>query len=146
MAQVDQALRRVAYDIGYKVELIGVLEAEVDALREGRTQEADGLRDLWCEVRCNRGDGGDPFPGDSGNPAFSFATAPAAIKNIDSSFVGSRSTRSGKSFRTGDGFQTALWGLTLVQASDTTVPVLVDAAPHTVFRICSTMARATRSP
>ncbi|KWV32617.1 DivIVA domain-containing protein [Micromonospora rifamycinica] len=44
MAQVDQAFRRAAYDIGYKTELIGVLEAEIAALREGRTAEADALR------------------------------------------------------------------------------------------------------
>jgi DivIVA domain-containing protein len=44
MAQVDQALQRAAYDIGYKSELIGVLEAEVVALREGRTEDADTLR------------------------------------------------------------------------------------------------------
>lgn len=44
MAQVDQALRRAAYDIGYKDELIGVLEAEVTALREGRVADADELR------------------------------------------------------------------------------------------------------
>ncbi|MFI5926998.1 DivIVA domain-containing protein [Micromonospora sp. NPDC051543] len=44
MAQVDQAMRRAAYDIGYKSELIGVLEAEVIALREGRTDDADALR------------------------------------------------------------------------------------------------------
>ncbi|MFG2053810.1 DivIVA domain-containing protein [Micromonospora sp. NPDC048930] len=44
MAQVDQAMRRAAYDIGYKSELIGVLEAEVAALRAGRTEEADALR------------------------------------------------------------------------------------------------------
>ncbi|MBB4747289.1 DivIVA domain-containing protein [Actinoplanes lobatus] len=44
MEQVDQALQRAAYDIGYKGELIGVLEAEVAALREGRTEDADGLR------------------------------------------------------------------------------------------------------
>ena len=44
MAQVDQALRRSAYDLGYKEELIGVLEAEVEALREGRLEEADKLR------------------------------------------------------------------------------------------------------
>jgi DivIVA domain-containing protein len=44
MAQVDQALQRAAYDIGYKSELIGVLEAEVIALREGRTEDADALR------------------------------------------------------------------------------------------------------
>jgi DivIVA domain-containing protein len=46
MAQVDQALRRAAYDIGYKDELIGVLEAEVVALREARTADADALRQV----------------------------------------------------------------------------------------------------
>jgi DivIVA domain-containing protein len=44
MTQVDQAMRRAAYDIGYKDELIGVLEAEVEALREGRSADADALR------------------------------------------------------------------------------------------------------
>jgi DivIVA domain-containing protein len=44
MSQVDQALQRAAYDIGYKGELIGVLEAEVLALREGRIADADMLR------------------------------------------------------------------------------------------------------
>ncbi|QLQ39113.1 DivIVA domain-containing protein [Micromonospora robiginosa] len=44
MGQVDAALRRAAYDIGYKSELIGVLEAENVALREGRTEDADALR------------------------------------------------------------------------------------------------------
>ncbi|WP_212827854.1 DivIVA domain-containing protein [Catellatospora sp. TT07R-123] len=43
MAQVDQTLRRLAYDIGYKSELIQVLEAEVAALREGRTEDAETL-------------------------------------------------------------------------------------------------------
>ncbi|MET7668846.1 DivIVA domain-containing protein [Micromonospora luteifusca] len=45
MAQVDQAMRRAAYDIGYKSELISVLESEVIALREGRTDDADALRE-----------------------------------------------------------------------------------------------------
>jgi DivIVA domain-containing protein len=44
MAQVDRALQRAAYDIGYKDELISVLEAEVAALREGRTGDAEVLR------------------------------------------------------------------------------------------------------
>jgi DivIVA domain-containing protein len=44
MAQVDTALRRAAYDIGYKDELIRVLQAEVDALRDGRLPEAEVLR------------------------------------------------------------------------------------------------------
>lgn len=45
MDQVDQAMRRAAYDIGYKSELVGVLEAEVDALREGRTADAEAMRE-----------------------------------------------------------------------------------------------------
>src|SRR5262249_53087275 len=44
MAQVDRVLRRTAYDIGYKDEMIAVLEAEVLALREGREEAADLLR------------------------------------------------------------------------------------------------------
>lgn len=44
MAQVDAALRRVAYDVGYKDELTRVLLAEVEALREGRFPEAEVLR------------------------------------------------------------------------------------------------------
>ncbi|WP_433613250.1 DivIVA domain-containing protein [Dactylosporangium sp. CA-139114] len=45
MNQVDNALRRAGYDIGYKEELIQVLEAEIKALREGRQEDADALRD-----------------------------------------------------------------------------------------------------
>lgn len=44
MEQVDRVLRRTAYDIGYKEEMIGVLEAEVAALRDGRLDEAELLR------------------------------------------------------------------------------------------------------
>jgi DivIVA domain-containing protein len=44
MAQVDAAFRRAAYDIGYKEELIQVLEAEVTALRDGRIEDADALQ------------------------------------------------------------------------------------------------------
>jgi hypothetical protein len=43
MDQTDQTLRRLAYDIGYKCELIEVLEAEIAALREGRLEDADAL-------------------------------------------------------------------------------------------------------
>jgi DivIVA domain-containing protein len=44
MDQVDRALKRVAYDIGYKDELINVLSSEVEALREGRLEDAEALR------------------------------------------------------------------------------------------------------
>jgi DivIVA domain-containing protein len=43
MSQVDRALRRTAYDIGYKDEMIAVLEAEVTALRDGRIEDAELL-------------------------------------------------------------------------------------------------------
>jgi DivIVA domain-containing protein len=44
MSQVDRVLRRTSYDLGYKDEMIAVLEAEVSALREGRREDADLLR------------------------------------------------------------------------------------------------------
>jgi DivIVA domain-containing protein len=44
MAQVDRVLRRTAYDLGYKDEMIAVLEAEVIALRDGRLADAEVLR------------------------------------------------------------------------------------------------------
>jgi hypothetical protein len=44
MGQVDRMLRRTAYDLGYKDEMIAVLEAEVIALREGRSEDAELLR------------------------------------------------------------------------------------------------------
>ena len=62
MAQVDQAMRRAAYDIGYKAELIGVLEAEVAALREGRLTDADALRRAREEA-AGDAPATDPAPG-----------------------------------------------------------------------------------
>ena len=44
MEQVDRVLRRTAYDLGYKDEMIAVLEAEVMALRDGRLEDAELLR------------------------------------------------------------------------------------------------------
>ncbi|WFE38266.1 DivIVA domain-containing protein [Micromonospora sp. WMMD998] len=76
MAQVDAALRRAAYDIGYKSELIGVLEAENTALREGRTEDADALRQAREEAAATSL-GADPSDGDaSTGPVVIDLTAP----------------------------------------------------------------------
>ncbi|MEU4565537.1 DivIVA domain-containing protein [Micromonospora sp. NPDC023956] len=96
MDQVDQALRRAAYDIGYKSELIGVLEAEVAALREGRTIEADQLRDTRlaaltgasAAVAADDVPGAGPTPADTDSPATvaspsADATAPAGDPRRD---------------------------------------------------------------
>jgi DivIVA domain-containing protein len=64
MAQVDQALRRSAYDLGYKEELIGVLEAEVEALRDGRLEEADKLREARLAAARPRSGAGTDTDGD----------------------------------------------------------------------------------
>ncbi|MET7468346.1 DivIVA domain-containing protein [Micromonospora sp. NPDC005686] len=64
MSQVDAALRRAAYDIGYKAELIGVLEAENAALRDGRTEDADALRQAREEAAATRPET-EPAPGPS---------------------------------------------------------------------------------
>jgi DivIVA domain-containing protein len=66
MGQVDQALRRSAYDLGYKEELIGVLEAEVEALREGRLEEADKLREARLAAARPRAGSGADADGEGG--------------------------------------------------------------------------------
>jgi DivIVA domain-containing protein len=68
MGQVDAALRRVAYDIGYKLELIGVLEAEVEALRDGRPGDADKLR-AAREAAAHAISGGSRKPTSDAEPA-----------------------------------------------------------------------------
>ncbi|RLP93865.1 DivIVA domain-containing protein [Micromonospora sp. BL4] len=108
MAQVDQAMRRAAYDIGYKSELIGVLEAEVNALRAGRIADADALRqareqsagvatneDAAAQQVERPGDdagsgvapvgpaGVGPLPGATSSPADSDGVAPAAAQADD---------------------------------------------------------------
>ncbi len=83
MDQVDEALRRVAYDIGYKDELIKVLEAEVAALREGRLPEAENLRRTreaaLAAARTAAGASGTESPADRSpdEPAAPPVTAPA---------------------------------------------------------------------
>jgi DivIVA domain-containing protein len=61
MSQVDSAFRRAAYDIGYKEELIQVLEAEVNALRDGRADDAEALR-LAREAAISGAQGGPVAP------------------------------------------------------------------------------------
>ena len=74
MDQVDQTLRRLAYDIGYKSELIQVLEAEIIALREGRLEDADTLADARAASLDpgRRGDGpvDDEQPREAAMPAY----------------------------------------------------------------------------
>ncbi|WFF02718.1 DivIVA domain-containing protein [Micromonospora sp. WMMD964] len=85
MAQVDQAMRRAAYDIGYKSELIGVLESEVIALREGRTDDADALRQAreQSAVKVTDADAAQPgedapLDGDAGSGSSPVGSAGAA--------------------------------------------------------------------
>lgn len=54
--QVDEAVARLAYDVGFKDELIKVLAGEVSALRAGRTDEADSLRDVRRKALGELGD------------------------------------------------------------------------------------------
>jgi DivIVA domain-containing protein len=65
MNQVDTALRRAGYDIGYKEELIQVLEAEIKALREGRKEDADALRDAREAAASGAAAAASPAPAES---------------------------------------------------------------------------------
>ncbi|HEX6683220.1 MAG TPA: DivIVA domain-containing protein [Candidatus Limnocylindrales bacterium] len=62
MDQTDQTLRRLAYDIGYKSELIDVLEAEIVALREGRVEDADNLARTRAAALSSRQPTGEAKP------------------------------------------------------------------------------------
>ena len=74
MAQVDAAMARAAYDIGFKQELIEALHAEVDALRDGRIEDADVLR------KARKAASGDltPASGPDGATPEAAHTAPSA--------------------------------------------------------------------
>lgn len=84
MAQVDQALRRSAYDLGYKEELIGVLEAEVEALRDGRLEEADKLREArLAAARPRSGAGTDADGEDLADPRSGADLQDADLQDAD---------------------------------------------------------------
>ncbi|HEY6223687.1 MAG TPA: M6 family metalloprotease domain-containing protein, partial [Gemmatimonadales bacterium] len=99
-------------------------------------EEADGLRQLWCDDHgCNRGDGGDPYPGTSGNAAFSIQSVPAATMNSDSSFAGFAIDSIRQLVSNGPmAFRLRFGQPTVVAASDTTAQVLVDGVAVNVFR------------
>ncbi|GIG65449.1 DivIVA domain-containing protein [Phytomonospora endophytica] len=87
--QVDDALARLAYDVGFKDELIKVLVSEVQALRDGRSDDAERLRlarakaigETTVDTRRPPVDGADAEPSavtdDAGAPAASPVRAPA---------------------------------------------------------------------
>jgi DivIVA domain-containing protein len=91
MDQVDAALRRAAYDLGYKEELIEVLEAEIAAIREGRSEEAESLRTAREGSRATgrpavvpeTAAGTDEVDGDGDGDATVAAAAPADDESVD---------------------------------------------------------------
>lgn len=95
-------------------------------------EEADGLRNLWNGD--NRGDGGDLYPGTTGNTTFSFRTDPAATSNYDTSFVGFAVDSIRQLVPNGEmAFRLRFGGLTVVQANDAAAQVQVDGQPYNVF-------------
>ncbi len=99
-------------------------------------EEADGKRQLWCGLSgCNRGDGGDPYPGTSNNGSFSVYTNPDAVRNSDSGFVGFALDSIRQVVPNGVvSFRLRFGNLTIVRGSDSTATVQVDSASYTVFR------------
>jgi DivIVA domain-containing protein len=85
MEQVDRALRRTAYDLGYKEEMIGVLEAEVAALREGRLEEADQLRQARESAAPATESAPGSVPGSAPEPAPEPAPESAPEESVDES-------------------------------------------------------------
>jgi DivIVA domain-containing protein len=83
MSQVDRVLRRTAYDLGYKDEMIAVLEAEVTALRDGRTEDAELLRkarESAANPAIAATSDGEPVAGSA--PAANSADGPAVAEEL----------------------------------------------------------------
>ncbi|MEX2156449.1 MAG: M6 family metalloprotease domain-containing protein [Gemmatimonadales bacterium] len=103
-----------------------------------KLMQGDGLNQLndpAATAPRRRGDAGDPYPGVSGNTVFSFRTNPAALKNVDSSFVGF-AVDSIRQVETGGEmtFRLRFGALTTVQANFPGVVVQVDGSPYSVFK------------
>ena len=100
-------------------------------------EEADGLRQLWCESSgCNRGDAGDPYPGfPNANTSFVFRTNPAALMNNDGSFAGLGVDQIAQTVPGGTmSFRVRFGSLTVAGASDTAAIIQFDAVNYNVFR------------
>ena len=108
--------------------------------------QADGLANLDANpngARCNstppsacsdRGDAGDPYPGTTGNVAFTPTSTPAALRNVDGLPAGvvldqiTQLVLNGTmQFRVG-------YPVWVVQATDTTALIQFDAVAYRVFR------------
>lgn len=113
-------------------------------------KQADGFRNLEAnEVSGNfcvsgaivngcsdRGDAGDPYPGTSGNTTYSFRTNPAAIKNLDGSFIGFAVDQITQVVPAGAmSFRLRFGGLTVVRAAaDTSFLIRFQNVSYPVFR------------
>ncbi|MGH7570190.1 MAG: M6 family metalloprotease domain-containing protein [Gemmatimonadales bacterium] len=98
--------------------------------------QADGLNELQnTSPPQDRGDAGDPYPGTTGNTAFSFNSNPAALKNLDGSFVGFAVDQITQVVAGGNlSFRLRFGGVTVVRANDTAAVVRVDNVAYNVFR------------
>jgi M6 family metalloprotease-like protein len=98
--------------------------------------QADGLNQLRHPPGVgNRGDAGDPFPGTSGNVAFSGSTNPAAVKNEDGSFAGFAIDQIRQTVPGGEmTFRLRLGQPTVVRASDKNAVITVDGVSVKVFQ------------
>ena len=112
-------------------------------------EQADGLNQLGSSITNirNRGDAGDPYPGSSGNTAFSAGTNPRAQMNTDHSFAGFAVDSIRQVVPNGEmAFRLRFGGETVVRASDSTALVRVHGVARTVFRdLASTGDTATIS-
>jgi hypothetical protein len=109
-------------------------------------QQADGFRNLEANASStcsglpasgcsDRGDAGDVYAGTTNNSVFSFATNPAAVKNVNGDFVGFAMDSIRQVVPGGTmAFRLRFGGLTVVRGSDTNAVVVVDGNNANVYR------------
>jgi immune inhibitor A len=100
--------------------------------------QADGLNQLRSSVSGvrNRGDAGDPYPGSTGNTAFTLGSNPAATLNAPGGpYAGFLVDSIRQVVPNGEmAFRVRFGGLSIVRASDTTAQVRIRGAPFFVYR------------
>ena len=103
-----------------------------------RLMQADGLGQLDdpnATYPRRRGDAGDPYPGVTGNTAFTPRTNPAPLKNVDNTFAGFAIDSIRQVLTGGEmAFRLRFGGVTVVRGTDTTSVLQVDGTNYNVFR------------
>ncbi len=100
-------------------------------------EQADGLDNLDCTYPSpcnNRGDAGDPYPGDSNRTVFGPRTVPGPVMNSNGGFPGFALDSIRQVANLAMAFRLRFGGLSTIHGSDTAVVVRVRGTPYHLYQ------------